>query len=194
VEDLGLRHQKLDVSVVHESQAATSTSSRNVIIQAARDKGKSPIVYSHKPKNQPSLIATDVYCYKLYGSTPTSFDSTITQIQELSVVPNQKHQAQFTDFLSSWAQPLFSPPSEISNPPKPFQIYPPLQPIRLHLDKPNPSSFEPNPNFMDITPTPPSLQTTELNPTSTVHPFSNTSSFTVNPYSRTYHKVPKSSA
>jgi hypothetical protein len=115
VEDLGLRHQKLDFSVAHESQAATSTNSINVIIQAARDKGKAPLVYSHEPKNQPSLIATDVYCSKLYGSTPATFDSTITKIQELSEGPNQKYQAQFTDFLSFWAQPPFSPPSEFNS-------------------------------------------------------------------------------
>jgi len=163
--------------------------SRRLVIRVRR------LLFIHiSQKNQSSLIASDVYCSKLYGSTPANFDSTITQIQDLSEDPNQKYHAHFTDFLSSWAQPSISPSSEIPIPPKPFQIYPPSQPIRLHPDKPNLSSFEPNPNFMDITPIPPSLQTSELNPTSTVHPFTDTSSFTVNPYSRTYHKVPKSSA
>jgi hypothetical protein len=120
VEDLALRHQNLDVSVEHESQATTYPSSRNVTIQATRDKGKAPLVYSHKPKKLPTLIATDVYCSKTYGSTPASFDSTITKIQDLFEGPNQKHLAQFIDFLSSWAQPTSNPPSENIIPPQPF--------------------------------------------------------------------------
>jgi hypothetical protein len=53
-------------------------SSRNV--QAARDKGKTPIVYTHKPKNLPTLIASDTFCANIYSSIRSIMDSTITKI------------------------------------------------------------------------------------------------------------------
>jgi hypothetical protein len=195
---------------MNEPLPTTYENSRNV--QATRDKskGKAPIVYTHKPKNLPTLISSDLFCANIYGSTSSLLDSTITKIQEISESPISTQPAQFTDFLSSWAHPKPNPSNAENSSPKPFQLYPPLQPIKLPLDNPaqtffnssinlHPSSIEPKPIQITAQPFHPSHQLIESSnqfhtTTTSIKIPSSASPPTLNPYSRTYHKSPKSPA
>jgi hypothetical protein len=160
VKETVLHHLYPKISDGNEPLLATSEISRNV--QAARDKskGKAPIVYTHKPKK---LIASDIICPKLYGSTPSLLDSTITQIQDISGKPDPSQQAHFTDFLSSWAHHKPNPSQAEHPSPKPFQLYPPLQVIALPPDNPAQlhynSQINIRPSTTDHDPTPIAIQT-----------------------------------
>jgi hypothetical protein len=153
------------------------------------------------------IIASDIISSGNYNPTPSLLNSVLINIYELSGTQPIAHP---THFLSSWAEA--KSPSPTVHPSRPFQFKPPTEAIYLNPDKPKYLIAQPiyhfNPSYCSTPASPYHLLSTsnhhhtrpiQLQP-NPFHPLTqpfqlspNPALLSINPYSRTNRKSPRSS-